>query len=322
MPPYTTYLHVCHDSFVCATWLIQPTQFKSSCYWTTWCHRTRLIHMCAITHSYVRHDSFNQHNSNRLLTIQPDAMVRERMHTSRTWISVMSHVWMSHVTQLTSCHTSDKKELPLLLRFVKKSESFPVKCVIYSQWCDKKEVTLLLFFVTKVRSVFFPYEMCDMMSIVWQTLSLHFLFVFFCFFFFSKQSNSFGENPTPRYMTHIYMCAVNHSRVRHDSFMCGPVTWRTCSYVCHDSFVCVTWRVHMGYGVICDMSLLLMDNLAPRYMMYVCWSKETPPPGGGCPIYMFSRHELWVRGPPLKHLIRILRGGSSYSRFLMREHNR
>jgi len=41
---------------------------------------------------------------------------------------------------------------------------------------------------------------------------------------------------------------------------------------------------------------------------------------------MFPRQEPWVRGPPLKHLVQIFRGGSSYSRYLkkklMREHSK
>jgi len=36
----------------------------------------------------------------------------------------------------------------------------------------------------------------------------------------------------------------------------------------------------------------------------------------------FPHQEPWVRGPPSKHLVQIVRGGSSYSRFLMREHSK
>jgi len=52
---------------------------------------------------------------------------------------------------------------------------------------------------------------------------------------------------------HIRMCDTTHSYVCHDSFIC--VTWpihmrdMTHSYVWHDSFKCVTWRIHM-----CDMT--------------------------------------------------------------------
>jgi len=50
-----------------------------------------------------------------------------------------------------------------------------------------------------------------------------------------------------------YICDMTHSYVWHDSFIC--VTWlihmcdMTHSYVWHDSFICVTWLIHM-----CDMT--------------------------------------------------------------------
>ena len=43
----------------------------------------------------------------------------------------------------------------------------------------------------------------------------------------------------------IHMCDVTHSCVRRDSFMC--VTWLI--HVWRDSFICVTWLIHM-----CDMT--------------------------------------------------------------------
>jgi len=42
---------------------------------------------------------------------------------------------------------------------------------------------------------------------------------------------------------------------------------------------------------------------------------------GGFPITMFPDQEPCVRGPPSKNLVHILRGGSSYTRFLTREHS-
>jgi len=51
----------------------------------------------------------------------------------------------------------------------------------------------------------------------------------------------------------IRMCAMTHSYVRHDSFVCVPWRIHTCdmthSYVWHDSFICATWLIHM-----CDMN--------------------------------------------------------------------
>jgi len=59
--------------------------------------------------------------------------------------------------------------------------------------------------------------------------------------------------------------------------------------------------------------------------------ERTPPPGGRFLFTMFPHQEPRVRGPPSKHLeapqilrggFEVLRGGSSYSRFLMREHSK
>ena len=52
------------------------------------------------------------------------------------------------------------------------------------------------------------------------------------------------------------------------------------------------------------------------------WSKGNPPHRGGFLFTMFPHQEPWVRGSPSKNLVQILRGGSSYSRFLMREHSK
>ena len=50
--------------------------------------------------------------------------------------------------------------------------------------------------------------------------------------------------------------------------------------------------------------------------------ERNPPPWGGFLFTMFPHQELRVRGPPSKNLVQILRGGSSYTRFLMREHSK
>ena len=47
--------------------------------------------------------------------------------------------------------------------------------------------------------------------------------------------------------------------------------------------------------------------------------ERNPPSRGGFLFAMFPDHELCVRGPPSKDLYQVLRGGSSYTRFLMRE---
>jgi len=50
--------------------------------------------------------------------------------------------------------------------------------------------------------------------------------------------------------------------------------------------------------------------------------ERNPPLRGGFLFTMFPHQEPCVRGPPSKHLVQILRGGSSYTRFLMREHSK
>jgi len=51
------------------------------------------------------------------------------------------------------------------------------------------------------------------------------------------------------------------------------------------------------------------------------WSKETPPRGVSL-FTMFPDQEPEARGPPSKNLYQVLRGGSSSSRFLIREHSK
>ena len=54
--------------------------------------------------------------------------------------------------------------------------------------------------------------------------------------------------------------------------------------------------------------------------------RKKPPPPRGFLFTMFRalfpHQEPWVRGPPSKHLVQILWGGSSSSGFLMREHSK
>ena len=50
--------------------------------------------------------------------------------------------------------------------------------------------------------------------------------------------------------------------------------------------------------------------------------KNPPPPQGGFLFTMFLGQEHGVRGPPSKHLYQLLRGGSSSSGFLIREHSK
>jgi len=50
--------------------------------------------------------------------------------------------------------------------------------------------------------------------------------------------------------------------------------------------------------------------------------ERNPPLGGGFLFTMFPDQEPGGRGPPSKHPVQILRGGSSSSGFLIREHSK
>jgi len=55
------------------------------------------------------------------------------------------------------------------------------------------------------------------------------------------------------------MCAMTHSYVCWDSFICVPWLIHICamthSYVCHDSFICLPWLIHMWHASFIDMCL-------------------------------------------------------------------
>jgi len=46
-----------------------------------------------------------------------------------------------------------------------------------------------------------------------------------------------------------YMCAMTHSYVWHDSFMCGTRLFHVFAYVRHNTFICVAWLIH-----VCDIT--------------------------------------------------------------------
>jgi len=81
-------------------------------------------------------------------------------------------------------------------------------------------------------------------------------------------------------MWHTYMCAMTHTCVWHDSFIC--VLWlihmcaMTYSYVWQDSWICVPWLIHMcamNHAYVCHDSCIfvpwLMHMSAMTYS-YVC----------------------------------------------------
>jgi len=73
----------------------------------------------------------------------------------------------------------------------------------------------------------------------------------------------------------------------------------------------VTWFIHIWMNHV---------TLPWRHGQMCGLDRKKPPPRGGFLFTMFPHQEPCVRGPPSKNLVQILRGGSSYSRFLMREY--
>jgi len=61
---------------------------------------------------------------------------------------------------------------------------------------------------------------------------------------------------------------------------------------------------------------------SPICKLMIHIDRKKPPPPGGFPIYYVSSSRTVSERTPSKHLVQILRGGSSYSRFLMREHSK
>jgi len=132
------------------------------------------------------------------------------------------------------------------------------------------------------------------------------------------------------------MCDTTHLYVWLDWFTC--VTWlihlcdwpvhmcvvfhHTCnmtiSNVWHDPLINVTWLMHT-----CDMTHSCVWHepaihvISPIYRYGMTLIERTPPPRGGFLFTVFPYQEPCVRGPPSKNLVQILRGGGSYTRFLI-----
>jgi len=77
----------------------------------------------------------------------------------------------------------------------------------------------------------------------------------------------------------IHMCDMTHSYVWHDSFIC--VTWLI--HLCHDSFICLTWLVDM-----CNVTDLRLHLFAkePLIIELFCGKR-----------YMKIRHPMTLRHP-------------------------
>jgi len=75
----------------------------------------------------------------------------------------------------------------------------------------------------------------------------------------------------------------------------------------------------MGYPMCCGLLIIKMSRISMGYPMLI---DRNPPPREVFLFTVFPHKEPWDRGPPSKNLYQVLRGGSSYSRFLMRKHSK
>jgi len=113
--------------------------------------------------------------------------------------------------------------------------------------------------------------------------------------------------------------STTHCQDTPKSMTYSASSWNTCMSMTH----C------FGYVIDALSRHTSVNDLHCFLLKYVCeclsltlWSKETPPPRGGFLFPMFNHQEPCVRKPPSKNLVQILRGGSSYTRFLVREHSK
>ena len=93
--------------------------------------------------------------------------------------------------------------------------------------------------------------------------------------------------------------------------VCAVAT-RVCLYTYQLLQMCYAWYVHRD----------VTRDICVIYRRWLKLIQRNPPPGGGFLFTMFPDQEPCVRGPPSEDLYQVLRGGSSYTRFLIREHNR
>ena len=102
----------------------------------------------------------------------------------------------------------------------------------------------------------------------------------------------------------------------------------TCTHIYRSMYTYIYISIHMKLERHLEPIAKQLDKHATHHIIYthiriyLIWSKETPLPRGGFLFTIFSHQEPWVRGPPSKNLYQVLRRGSSYSGFLMRDHNK
>jgi len=112
-----------------------------------------------------------------------------------------------------------------------------------------------------------------------------------------------------RLRTYVVKCMYIHV---HTSLRCMTLYVHVCTYM----LLHTCYYIHVT-TYICNV---ITDICSHMYLHTL--SERTPPPRGGFLFTIFPHQELCVRGPPSKDLYQVLRGGSSSTRFLMREHSK
>ena len=97
-----------------------------------------------------------------------------------------------------------------------------------------------------------------------------------------------------------------------------------------DTLICVCARLLMYVPIVCGrvwMCMLMCIHIHTHIHIMNVYTGNTliernTSPRGGFVFTMFPDQEPCVRGPPSKDLYQVLRGGSSYTRLLIREHSK
>ena len=123
-----------------------------------------------------------------------------------------------------------------------------------------------------------------------------------------------------KYVSHLqmgvtYICespTYSHMYNMWVTYICESHTYAKC----YDAHKCVAHKSSAAHGCVAHECSAALECMAHTLI------EGNTPTRGGFLFTMFPHQELCVRGPPSKNLVHILRGGSSYTRFLMREHSK
>jgi len=114
-------------------------------------------------------------------------------------------------------------------------------------------------------------------------------------------------------------CCITLTRMAHTSkpAHCNALqhTATHCNALQHTATLCNTLQ-HSRQHVCWNMSKTCLLKHVKDF------DRKNPPPPGGVSYLLCSLIKNRVQGPPSKDLYQVLRGGSSYTRFLMREHSK